>query len=206
MMKVKLIVEGKGNDKDFFDNVLKLPGNDFHEEIEVISGGGKYEAVDIAKTYIRLGFNKIGLARDIDQNRIENLIDKIRGELSSGNFTVEEEKPWLKINKSKVLPIPVGLPGDDLLKKFGVNRFAHEDYLLKIFLLNIESKERLKRKIKLERRKNKACDRSKDILDLAMELSLLTADYRSTLLKTDASTCMNVVNTLKDNLEILKDP
>lgn len=205
MMKAILIVEGP-TDREFFKNILISSGKSSPDEIDIRPGYGKYEIYKIAKSYIRTHLYKIGIARDMDKGTPSTLEEQLRHEFSSANFSLQNEGIWYKVEKSRVLLIPMGLFGDQQLIDLGVKSFAHEDYLLKLLLSSLKSVDRLKSEIALRRERKIPLNKSKDILNVAVSLGLSPENYLDLLVEAPHPAHRDIIKPIDDKLEILKDP
>jgi len=136
MTRSILIVEGWG-DKAFFETLIqKLYGKKPEElGLDIKVGHDKRRAKDMLRSYIRLGFTKVGIARDIDDGspheEESNIRDNLASELKS---PVKIEKDFILAGESKVMAIPMGLYNDGELKNLGITRCEMEDYLVKLAL------------------------------------------------------------------------
>jgi len=142
MMRSTLIVEGFG-DKAFFEAIIqKLYGIKPEElGLDIKVGHDKRQAKDVLRTYVRQGFLKIGIARDIDDSSPQEEEKNIRNNLASElKSPVKIEDDFILAGESKVIAIPMGLYNDDEIISLGITRYEMEDYLVKLALRESSNK------------------------------------------------------------------
>jgi len=136
MTRSTLIVEG-WDDKAFFEAIIQKLYERKSEELglDITVGHDKRQAKDTLRIYIRQGFLKVGIARDINdsspQEEENNIRDNLASELHS---PLKIEKDFILAGESRVIPIPMGLYNDSELKNLGITRYEMEDYLVKLAL------------------------------------------------------------------------
>lgn len=167
-----LVVEGS-EDKLFLENMTKkLKQKNLKElgyEVLECSKDGQQQTVSaLAST----GKN-IVVCRDYDNKRtIEELLEPYVASLRNKYVEVEvtDNKAIVKRTKAQLKFVPVGLPEDKELSELGIERFAMEDFLVK--LLGVDERVRKWAGISLEELKNRA-QSLKDKADLKSSKTLM---------------------------------
>lgn len=136
MTRSILVVES-WDDRVFFEALIQKLFERKPEELEldIKIGHDKRQAKDALRVYVRQGFLKVGIARDIDDSSPEEEENNIKDNLASEcKSPVKVEKDFILAWKSKVIAIPMGLYNDKELKNLGITRHEMEDYLVKLAL------------------------------------------------------------------------
>ena len=136
MTRSTLIVEG-WDDKAFFETLIQKLFERKPEELglDITVGRDKRQAKDMLRAYVRQGFLKVGIARDINDSSPQKEESDIRDNLASEvKSPVKTEKDFILAGETKVIAIPMGLYNDEELKNLGITRHEMEDYLVKLAL------------------------------------------------------------------------
>lgn len=179
MARSTLIVEG-WDDKAFFETLIQKLFDRKPEELglDIRVGYDKRQAKDMLRLYVRQGFTKIGIARDINDNSPEeeesNIKDNLASELKS---PVKIERDFILAGESKVIAIPMGLYNDEELKNLGITRYEMEDYLVKLALR--ESPKKSNKRLLSSLKDMYHLERSKEFLQPLKALFKFSDDDRA---------------------------
>jgi hypothetical protein len=207
MTRSTLIVEG-WDDKAFFETLIeKLYGRKPEElGLDITVGRDKRQAKDMLRVYVRRGFLKVGIARDINDSspheEERNINDNLASEFRS---PVKIEKDFILAGASKVIAIPMGLYNDEELKNLGITRYEMEDYLVKLVLR--ESPKKSNKRLLSLLKNMYHLERSKEFLQPLKALFKFSDDDRAfarfLIEKSSKATVARVTSNISDKIETL---
>lgn len=205
MAESVLIVEG-WDDRAFFESLIQKTFEKKPEELglDIRVGRDKTQAKDVLRTYVRQGFIKIGIARDINDSSPQEEEGHIRANLASEvKSRVKIERGFLLAGESRVMVIPTGLYNDEELKGLGITRYEMEDYLVKLVLR--ESPQQLEELLPVLKRYG--LKRSKELLQPLKAPFRFSDDDRAftrfLIEKTDKAIVADIMGNVLSKIEAL---